>query len=144
MSTANFEALLNTQADEIEPPKPMPAGSYTFNITRHDLTEVGEKNTPVCDFYCKPVAAGDDVDQDELPDNWREKEMRLRFFLTEAAMFRLKDFLKEDLELETAGRAIGELIPEGINQQFLGQVEHSRSRDGKSTFANINDTAPAE
>lgn len=142
MST-DFAALLNVNADDIQPPKPLPPGPYTFIVKSHDFGESQQKKTPFVRFIVKPVAPGAGVDTSLLPEGWQEKEMRLDYYLTQDAMFRLKDFL-EHLRLNISGRTIASVIPETINQQFIGNVAHKISeKDKKSVFANIDSTAAA-
>lgn len=137
----NFNDVLNTPVDSIEPPKPMPMGSYIWLVRRHELGESAQKKTPQVTFYCTPVQAMDDVDRSMLPENWNQKERRLTFYLTPDSLFRLTDFLGH-LGLNTKGRTIGACIPETTNQQFIGTVVHSPGqRDPSKIYDNIESTA---
>jgi hypothetical protein len=145
MSNANFEALLNTQVDEIEKPKPLPMGTYTFGISGHEFGESAQKKTPFVKFQTTPKVAGEDVDQDMLTEvkDWQSKNMNLTFYLTDDSMFRLKDFL-EHCGISTAGRTLGECIPETQGAMFNGYIKHETATNGTDVFAQIGTTAAAE
>ena len=139
----DFTTILNKQVDSVERPKPLPAGTYTFVVVRHEFGLSAKKQTPQVEFACRPMAPGADVDAALLPPGWQSRETGVTFYLTDAALFRLREFL-EQLGLRTQGRPFSEVIPETTNSQFLGTVTHDVSqRNNKDVFANISSTAPA-
>lgn len=142
MTTANFNAILSKQVEEVERPKPLPVGTYLFNIVRHEFGESQQKKTPYVRFICKPMMAQDDVDKSMLPENWQSKEFRQDFYLTDEAMFRLRDFL-ETIQVSVSGRTFAAAIPDTTNRQFLGTVTHTIGKDGKSVYAEIGNVAAA-
>jgi len=142
MST-NFAALLGQNVEAAERPKPLPMGTYTFVVKKHEFGESTQKKTPFVAFTVSPLALGADVDQALLPPNWTAKEMTLNYYLTPDAMFRLREFL-EHLGIKISGRTFADAIPETMNQQFQGSVIHETStRDPNAVYANISSTAPA-
>lgn len=143
MTTANFSAILSQKVEETERPKPLPAGNYVSTIVKHEFGESSQKKTPYVRFWVKMQAAMDDVDQTLLAEvkNWNQKELRLDFYLTEDAMFRLRDFLEGTLQLSTGGMAYSDLIPTTTGMSMISTIAHEIN--GDSIFATIKDTAAA-
>jgi len=142
MTEVNFESLLSQQADEVEKPKPLPAGTYQFAVVEHAFDTSSKKGTPFVRFQLSPIAAGEDVDQDLLAqvNNWQGKKMKFDCFLTDDAIWRLKDFL-ENCGINTSGRTFAECIPETAGVYVSGFIKHEIN--GEATYANIDKiTAP--
>ncbi len=145
----NFTELMNKPVEDAEKPKPAPAGTYLATIIKHEFGTSAKKGTPYLRFDFKLVAATDDVDEDLLEEVGGQefldkKSMRSEFYLTDDAMYRLREFLEEALELNISGRNFDDVVPETLNQQVLVSVAHSLSEDGKTTYANIDGFAKAE
>jgi len=150
----SFSDILDKPATEIDRPKPLPVGTYTWSIQglpKHDKSR--EKQTPYVEFTCKCQGAMDDVDEEALQE-WATKSdgtmrqltdytARLTFYITPDSLYRLQEFLTH-LGLDGEGKTTRQLIDETPNCQFLGSITHTASRDGESIFANINKTAPVE
>lgn len=111
MSGPDFAALLNKRADDIERPKPLPAGHYFATVLKHEFGSSKNKNTPYVRFGFKIASADSDVAPEALEGVKIEREMRTDFYLTNDALFRLKDFF-EACGLTVAGRQMNELVPE--------------------------------
>lgn len=144
--TPNFGSILDKPTAEIERPKPLPAGHYLFVIpSLYKMDKSTKKGTEYVEFTCKPVQAGEDVDEDALKEygDISEASQRLTYYLTENSIFRLKEFLIDDLGLEDEGK-LRPMLDKTVNAQFIGQVVHEASQDGRSVFANIKSTAKAE
>lgn len=66
----SFEELSNTRIAEIEAPKPLPIGTYEFEIVSGDFREVesDSEKAPIANanFGVRAVEAMGDVDEDEL------------------------------------------------------------------------------
>ena len=150
----SFEDILNKPAAEIDRPKPLPIGSYTWTVVglpRFDKSK--EKQTPFYEFNVKCSGALDDVDEDALA-NWARRAdgsnrqlsdfaTRLTFYITEESVYRLQDFL-EHCGIDLEGKSIAQAIEDTPNSQFVGAITHSPSRDGTTVYANIGKTAPVE
>jgi len=143
----DFNNLLNVNADNVEKPKPIPVGTYTFVVkanqggSAYKFREVNDQG--VLDYYAFPIAADEDVDEEMLADTpqWRDRPLRLTFWLSPDDMWKLTDFM-EMCGLSLAGKSLKELVPEVAGCQFKGHVSH---REYKGDFiANIDSTAPAE
>lgn len=143
---ASFQDILNKKADEVERPKPLPAGTYTGVVSGlPEFGEVGQNKTPVANLKIKILDAGDDVDQDALNEvkDWRGKEVRHSLFLTEDAAWRVKQFLEDHLGLNGHGKTLAELFNDAPGQQVKFVLKHKPSQDGQSIYAQIDRTLPA-
>lgn len=141
----NFEALLNKPLDSFEAPKPLPAGSYSALIEKFEFGKSKNKETPYVRFFVKPTE-GLDVDAEAIAEagGFEGKALRLDFFLTPDAMFRLTKFADEHLGLDIAGRPTGEIIQEAVGCPLTIVVAHETStRDASVVYANIAQTAKA-
>lgn len=106
----DFNALLDKQADEVRPPEPLPFGTYTFMVRGKEYGTSTQKHTPYVRFFLKPQSPDADVDTEALSGvDLSTKELRDDFYLTEAAMFRLKNFI-EACGIETTGRKMLDLV----------------------------------
>jgi hypothetical protein len=68
-----------------------------------------------------------------------KKTLRVRFFITPDAEYRLKEFIAS-LGIPTTGRSFGETLPETISQSVMIDVTQRQSTDGQDIF---NDVAKA-
>lgn len=151
---ANFADILDKPATEIDRPKPLPVGTYTWAIQglpRHDKSK--EKQTPFVEFTCKCTGAGEDVDEEAL-NEWAAKSdgtmraltdfsTKLTYYITPDSVYRLQEFLQH-LGLDGEGKSTRQLLDETPNCQFTGTIKHTASKDGESIFANIDKIAPVE
>lgn len=141
----NFSDLLNTDADSVERPKPLPAGSYLCTVK--GLPEHGKsakKQTPFVNFTLVPQQAMEDVDTDALEEmgGLENKTIRGTYYLTENSLWRLKEFV-EHCGLDTSGKKLSELIEQTVNCQVVAQIKHEASEDGTAVFAKLANTALA-
>jgi len=142
---ATMEDILDRQITDFEAPKPLPPGEYTFVVDGQPRQDKSTKQqTPFVEYACRPIAAMDTVDEEALAEagGLEKKRLRLTFYLTDDAAYRLRNFLQNTLELDVEGMSIGQAIGEAAGCQFVGTVRHTTSKDGERTFAEITDTAP--
>lgn len=151
---AQFADILDKPATEIDRPKPLPVGTYTWTIQglpRFDKSK--EKQTPFYEFTCKCSGAADDVDEESLKE-WATKSdgtmraltdftSRLTFYITEDSLYRLQEFLGH-CGIDGEGKSTRQCIDETPNCQFVGAIVHTPSKDGTAIYANIGKTAPVE
>lgn len=141
---ASFADILNKKVDEVERPKPLPAGTYLGIVEGlPDIGTIGQNNTPKADIKIKLLQAEDDVDQDalkELGDRFPGISLRHRLFLTEDSAWRVKQFLEDHLGLDGTGKTLGELFNEAAGNQVKVVVKHRPSQDGQTIFAEIDRT----
>lgn len=158
MANPDFAGILNRQSGDVERPKPLPIGEYTWKIKGlPNYDKSSKKGTPYAEFTCIPIQALDSVDADDLEEALTRKSgkkqlqdmvQKLTFYLTEDALFRLKEFCINDLKVATEEEAdnmtLSALIELTPNAEFIGTIKHTPTNDGKGTFANIGATAPVE
>src|ERR1035438_8203509 len=119
---ANFGAILDKPSNEVERPKPLPQGSYTCavkGLPKYDKSS--KKQTEYVEFNLQPLAAGEDVDQDDL-NAWmakvdgstrklNEANIRATYYITEDALWRLKKFL-DDCGVDEEDKSLRQRIEE--------------------------------
>lgn len=144
----SFQDILSKQASEVKKPPPYPVGTYLAQIEGPGkFDKIGKDQTDIIDFQAKLLQPGEDVDQASLADYQEKtgnpvagKTARVRFFLTEAAAWRLKDFLVETLGIPEVG-SLGELIPQASGKQLYVTIKHAVSQDGQNVYSEIGSTA---
>lgn len=151
---ASFQEILERQASDAERPKPIPAGTYSAVVSGPgEFGESSKKKTPFIEFPLKIIAAGDDVDQDEL-DAWAKRKdgssrslqetvVKNTLYLTEDAEWRLTAFF-EHCGLETEGKSHRQLIDECPGCQVTIVMKHEPTQDGEGVFAKLASTAKAD
>jgi hypothetical protein len=154
MANPDFAGILNRQSGDVERPKPLPIGEYTFKVKGlPNFDKSAKKGTPYVEFTCVPIAPMDSVDADDLQESLTRKSgvkqlsdmvQKLTFYLTEDALWRLKEFLLNDLQIEEGEKTLQAMIEEAPNSEFIGTIKHAPTNDGKGVFANIGSTAPVE
>lgn len=114
---ANFADLMNMEVEKAEPPPVRPAGTWDLMIVGYDDTVVSsQKETPGIEVEFKMLAAGADVDQDEL-EEWEEQTDKDRrtisdtFWTTEKSMFMLRRFI-EATGVPIGGKTFKQVLPE--------------------------------
>ncbi|MDE2105564.1 MAG: hypothetical protein KGL39_50525 [Patescibacteria group bacterium] len=143
---ANFADILDMPATEIERPKPIPTGTYIAMVQgmpRFDKS--AKKQTPFYEFTLKLLEAQDDVDADALSamGGIADKTMRLTFYITEASVWRLKEFL-ETLGIDLDGSTLRAGVEEAPGKQCGIYVRHVPNQDGTGFFAEIGKTLRVE
>lgn len=150
----SFASILDRPSTEIERPKPLPQGTYTTvvnGLPRYDKSS--KKQTDFVEFILKPLAAGEDVDQEDL-NAWMQKpdgtsralndaQVKATYYLTEDAAWRLKKFL-EDIGTTDEDGSLRQRIEMAPGRQVNIFIGHRASEDGQSVFAEIKNTAPVE
>lgn len=143
MNTPNFGALLDTPVNEVERPKPVPVGPYLcVNKALPKMDKTTKKQTEYVEFTLTPVQPLDGVDPEALEamGGIADKTFRATFYITEAALWRLKEFLA-DMGIDTeSGASLRELIDQTPGQQVIVNIKHTMGDDGKSIYAEIGST----
>jgi len=150
MAKPDFTSVLDMSPDEIERPKPLPPGDYIATINSYVRDKSSQSETPFIEFLTTPVEALESVDEDWLKEAMTRIDgsmkklsdftIRIRFYDTPDAAYRLKEFLLDDVQLEQGDKSIGQLVEDAINAQVTVSVKHA-SRDGR-VFVNVTGTAP--
>ena len=144
-TSPNFGALLDKPASDVERPKPLPQGSYhciVKGLPRFDKSS--KKFTEFVEFTLQPTSAGEDVDEEDLEamGGIANKTIRATYYITEDALWRLKDFLSH-CGIEEDG-SLRNMIDQTPNCEVIAFIKHRASEDGQSVFAELAKTAPAE
>ena len=142
----NFGSILDKPTSEIERPPTLPQGSYlcvVHGLPRFDKST--KKQTEFAEFTLRVLQAGEDVEEEALKEfgPLGETSIKHTFYLTEKSAYRLKEFLINDLLIEDTG-TLREMIDETPGKQVMISIKHQASDDGKSVYANVASTAPAE
>lgn len=144
----SFASILDKPASEIERPKPLPQGTYATTIVGlPKFDKSTKKGTEYVEFTHKIMAAGDDVDADELEamGGIADKTMKNTYYTTETAAWRLKKFLEDcGIDMEEDGMTMRKAVEQTPGLAVNIFVRHEPSQDGTTTFAKIGDTSPSE
>ncbi len=138
----DLSTLLDKEVEKTERPKPIPVGTYRMMVGGHKFGESSKKKTPLVAFELSFVEALEDVDTEALAAVEEQKPLGDRqieepFYMTESAMFRLKEFL-EALGMSIAGgRTYSEVIPETRGCIIDAHFRHGFS-DAGNAFAEID------
>lgn len=148
MSGPNFsEILQNATLGEIEKPKPIPIGGYEAKITKIEFDESSKKKTPFARFHFEIVQALEDVDEDDLEEfgEVAGKKTKTDFYLTEAALHMLQEFILYHVGLDVEGTSLEEAIPQCQNNVVGIRMGHQISeKDNETVFANVTATFSLE
>lgn len=141
---ANFADVLNRPAAAVEKPKPYPIGTYLCIVDGPaEISKVGKKQTDAAIFKLKILAPGADVDPAAVAEagGVAGKQLRITYWLTEDALYRLKQFLVDHLGLAEGSKTLGELLAEAPGCQVYANVGHRPSEDGQTLYADVKSTA---
>lgn len=146
---ASFEEILRRPASEIQPPKPIPPGTYHVMIDGAPAHEESSKQKIPCRVYrYKILRALEDVDsraaaeQQVVGKTIFGQGPGTAFYITEDSADRYKQFLQDTLGIDNPGekRSLEDLEAEVNGKQLLIKVKHDFSQDGKRVFAKIEST----
>jgi len=114
-----------------------------------------QKGTEFSEYTLQMMEAADDVDEEELKQSLtkgngdliplRDRSVRVTFYHTEDALWRLKKFLN-DLQIDEADdedepRTIRQRMQDVPGRQVYAHIKHSPSPDGETVYANVDKTA---
>lgn len=134
----DFSTLLSQNLDSVTKPKALPAGTYNGTVLSHSFALSSKKQTPYVQFNFSVQSAGEDVDPSDLEGvDVGKKALRTSFYLTDDALFRLKDFLAS-CGIDTSGRTLNETIPETVGASVLLFVKQRTSENGEDIFNDVD------
>lgn len=162
-ATASFKSILDRPATAVERPKPLPVGTYLCIVKGEPkFDKSSKKGTDYVEFTLIPqsAAVGEDgenldVDADDLKDALTKKNgekvalntktIRATYYLTEDALYRLKEFLTH-LGFDTDDDSVdmSRMVHEAAGCQVYATLKHRTSEDGKATFAELAGTAAVD
>ena len=144
----SFESILDTPADAVERPKPLPAGTYEAivkGMPEHGVST--QKKTPFVRFTYALTAAGEDVDEDELKtlltnkdgevEAINTKSIKDTYYTTPDSLFRLTDAL-EAMGIDLDDKTIRAALDETPNCSIAVVVGHRSNPDNpEQIFAEV-------
>lgn len=147
MATPNFSSILDKPIAEVERPLPWPAGSYAGVVKGKPAFDVSsKKKTPYVEFTLVPTAAIEgEVDEAELASfeaksgKITTKQQKVQYYLTDNALFMLKDFLKA-CGIDVDAGSIRESIEKTQNCEVGFVINHEPTNDGEGVFARVGRT----
>lgn len=151
----SFESILDTPADAVSRPLPMPAGTYSAIVK--GLPEHGQssqKRTPFVRFTYIFQEAFDDVDEAELAEVLTDKEgnvgrlsekaIKDTYYTTPDSLFRLTDALEAmGIDLNN-GKTIRQALDETPNCSINVVVTHRTPEGSDQIFAEVKRIMKAE
>jgi hypothetical protein len=149
-----FESILDTPADEVNRPVPMPTGTYDCVVKGlYEEGKSSKKGTPFVKFTYAFVAAGEDVDEDELMTILTDKDGNVAplntktvgdtYYTTNDALYRLTDNL-ENMGIDLDGKSVRQALSETPNCDIRVLIGHRPSEDGTQIYAEVKRTMKAE
>lgn len=150
----SFESILDTPADAVERPKPLPAGTYSAivkGMPEHGVS--AQKKTPFVKFTYVLQDAFDDVDQDELTALLTDKDGNVEpigtksikdtYYTTPDSLFRLTDAL-EAMGIDLDGKTVRSALDETPNCSINIVVSHRTPEGSDQIFAEVKRIMKAE
>ena len=156
-SKPSFSSILDMPASEAQRPPTLPRGSYVVMVTAYREDKSSQAQTPFTEFTLKviePLEKEDpktkemvpQVDEDELEEfgDVRDSIINVRFWHTEKAIYRLREFL-EHCGVDLGGKkSFTQAIPEAVNATIIANITHRPLQTGEGVRAEVRSTAPAE
>lgn len=146
-TATSFESILDTAADAVERPKPMPAGTYDCIVK--GLYEEGvstQKKTPFVKFTYVFQSALEDVNEEELAEiltdkdgntqKLSEKSIKDTYYTTNDALFRLTEAM-EAMGIDLDGKTVRAALGETPNCSLRVVVSHRTPDGSDQVFAEV-------
>lgn len=139
----NFNDLLDKDPTTFERPPTLPEGDYLGVIKGKTYGESSKKKTPFVQFQFGVVSPLESVSQEALADiDLTKVKLKDDFYLTEDAMYRLREFLEMADCVQDTTR---ESIEAAVGQQIVFTIGHETSQtDSSKVYANIRGYAKPE
>ena len=140
----DFTNVLNKKVEEVEKPKPKPAGTYlaAINGQAQQLTRTVQGNERlILSFSLKLLVPQADVDSSDFADagdivSWPSRNHDIWIDSPEGE-WQLRRFLTEVLKIEPGDKSFGEMIAEAPGLQLHAKIRHRpyTDRDGQPAIA---------
>lgn len=128
----DFNALLDADPTSFERPPTLPEGEYLAVIKGSEFGKSAQKQTPYVRFHYSILQALESVPQEALADvDLGKAKMRDDFYITEDAMFRLREFFEIIDAVESNTR---ESVNAAIGKNVVITVGHSPNRNDPTKF----------
>lgn len=121
----DFTALLSKPAGEAKKPKALDAANYPGIIKSFEIGDANKNKTPYVRFHLAATGwpGEPQTDEEGKPIDLAKRQMRRDFFLTDDALWRLDELLKDTLEIEIGGRPYAEVLPETVGRNVQMEVQ---------------------
>lgn len=130
----SFADILNKPVQSAEKPRPVPPGSYMLRIKGREIGESQQKKTPFVRFFYTIEAPGPDVNMAQLDGvDLTKKTLRDDFYLTDDALYRLREFLENALGLNCSNESFGQVLVKTDGLRVIGNVKQVASKREGST-----------
>ena len=151
----NMTSVLDRPSNTIERPKPLPVGTYRWQVKGQPRFDKSKNGNAFAEFTLVPLEAGEDVDADALKEGLTvkatgevkplaEKSMKSQFYYeTDFGAAMLKEFV-DHCGVENPEASLRERIPGCAGAQVLGHVRHQPTQDGKGIRADIDQFGPVQ
>jgi len=144
----DFKSLLNTSTGSMVPPPMVPVGTYQAMFGQYKLSKAkNEAQTPFAEFPVTLTAAEGDVDSEQFAEfggqaQLAKAKLRHTFYLTEDALFRVRDFVTNTLEIsEDDAPTLGDCLMSIVNRTALVTISHRINQKTGKPVAEISATA---
>lgn len=139
----DFNALLDKDPSTFERPPTTPEGEYLLVVKSKSFGQSSQKKTPFVEFQYGIVNPMPSVPEEALDGiDLSKVKLRDQFYLTEDAMFRLKEFFET---LGCSQETVRESIDASVGSQVVATIGHETSaNDPSRVFANIRGYVKAE
>lgn len=153
-TATSFESILDTPADDVKRPVPLPAGTYSAivkGLPEHGVS--AQKKTPFVRFTYAITSAFDDVDEDELTailtdkdgnvGAITEKSIKDTYYTTPDSLYRLTDAL-EAMGIDLNDKTVRAALDETPNCEINIVVSHRTPEGSDQIFAEVKRIMKAE
>lgn len=142
-----FASILDTPSDEIERPKPLPGGTYICSVKGQPNQGKAKTGTEFAEFTLQILGAHEDVDPDALAECLKgkaliEKTIKATYYVTDDAIWRLKEFLDHCGVESGPGISIRQRMSGAAGSQVNAFMKQKPSQDGTFMRAELVYTAP--
>jgi hypothetical protein len=140
----DLAAMLATNADDIERPKPVAAGTYAATILGMEFGVSAEKKTPRVRYFFSNLIPDVDVPNGANSEiDFSRKTLRTDFWLTNDALYRVQDFCIA-CGVAVEHRQLGDYLPEAQGKQIKIHVVQriNQRKPSDPPFNEIDDYLP--
>lgn len=122
----DFSQFMTRAAGQSKKPPTLEPGDYPGVVKSYELGVSKAKNTPFVRFHIALTGWAPNVEPIEGVD-LSKRQMRTDFYLTDASLWRLDEFLRSmgiDLGSDSAPRTYEETVPEAHGRDVVAEVKH--------------------
>ena len=125
---SSFQDILNMPVSDFKEPPPFPPGTYKAMMLKHEFIKARTTDTQGVGLTCRLIQPMADVDASKLPEGWGDREMTIRFYITQDSAWRWREFLEKHLRLNIQGRTTAQVLAELPGKTCLVVVKQEVSK----------------